>query len=344
MLYIQHSACISAQSGALEEIPLMPALSEQNKLKAVEPKYEGIPNNLLRRMGRTTRMSIGTAMACLAKAGRLDGIVIGTANGGMEDCIKFMEQIVKYHETDLTPGNFVQSTPNGIAAQIALMKQNRGYNITHAHRGLSFENALQDCMLLLEENPDHAYLLGGVDEISTYNYNVDFLDGWNKKEEVSSTDLYTSKTPGSIAGEGSAMFVTSADKTNALAAVRAVDTIHTRDSEVLKNRLLEFLTEQNIKPDLLLSGENGDVRFLHFYEEVEKITDCPVARFKHLSGEYGTASAQALWMSIHLLKNNSFPGHMLKTKAPSGALSNILIYNNYKGTQHSFMLVSKVTA
>ncbi|MBL7931924.1 MAG: beta-ketoacyl synthase chain length factor, partial [Bacteroidia bacterium] len=155
MIYFLHSACISAQSGVSEEIPLTPALSEQNKLKAVEPKYEGIPNNLLRRMGRTTRMSIGAAMNCLSKTERLDGIVIGTANGGMEDCIKFMEQIVKYHETDLTPGNFVQSTPNGIAAQIALMKQNRGYNITHAHRGLSFENAIQDCMLLLNENPDH---------------------------------------------------------------------------------------------------------------------------------------------------------------------------------------------
>lgn len=341
MLYIQHSACISAQSGASDQIPVRPVLSAENKLKAVEPKYEGIPNNMLRRMGRSTRMSIGAALSCLSKAERLAGIIIGTANGGMEDCIKFMEQIVKYHETDLTPGNFVQSTPNGIAGQIALMKQNRGYNITHAHRGLSFENALQDCMLLVKENPDHAYLLGGVDEISSYNYNVDFLDGWNKKEEVSSSDLYKSKTPGSIAGEGAAMFVTSADKTNAIAAVKAVETLHTNDSELLKKRLHDFLKEQNIKPDLLLSGENGDVRFLHFYEEVEEIAGCPVARFKHLSGEYGTASAQALWMSMHLLKNNLVPEHMLKTKSTPKTISNILIYNNYKETQHSFIWVSR---
>ncbi|MBL7933212.1 MAG: hypothetical protein JNL60_15005, partial [Bacteroidia bacterium] len=188
---------------------------------------------------------------------------------------------------------------------------------------------------------DHAYLLGGVDEISSYNYNVDFLDGWNKKEEVSSSELYKSKTSGSIAGEGAAMFVVSSENKNAVAGIKAVETIHTRDPEILKKKLIDFLSEQNIKPDLLLSGENGDIRFLPFYELIESTVNSPVARFKHLSGEYGTASAQAVWMSIHLLKNNSVPEHMTKGKAPSGKISSILIYNNYKETQHSFMLISR---
>ena len=67
----------------------------------------------------------------------------------MEDCIKFLNQIIDYEEGLLTPGNFVQSTPNAIAAQLGLMTANKGYNITHVHRGLSFENALLDTILML---------------------------------------------------------------------------------------------------------------------------------------------------------------------------------------------------
>ena len=62
----------------------------------------------------------------------------------MEDCIKFLNQIVEYKEGLLTPANFVQSTSNAAAAQIALVTKNHQYNITHVHRGLAFENALMD--------------------------------------------------------------------------------------------------------------------------------------------------------------------------------------------------------
>ncbi len=343
MLYIQHSASISPQSHLHEGFADEPQLSAHNKLTAREPAYGGIPSNLLRRMGRSTRMSIGAAMQCLKNAMRLDGVVIGTANGGMEDCIKFMEQIVKYHEEDLTPGNFVQSTPNGMAAQIALLKQNKGYNITHAHRGLSFEMALLDCLLLTKEHPDHCYLLGGVDEISSYNFNVDCLDGWIKKEELSSSSLYTSGTEGSIAGEGAAAFLAGGGRENAIAAVRAVSTIHTKDKLILVQHLVEFLekTQASGPIDLLISGENGDARFNHFYQEIENKLNCPVARFKHLFGEYGTVSAQALHLAIRLLQHPVSPQHLYKNGTAPAIISNILIYNNYKETQHGFILVSR---
>lgn len=342
MLYIHHSSCISAQSANEDNISDTLVTSENNRLNAIEPKYEGIPNNILRRMGRAARISVGAAMNTLSQAQRLDGIIIGTSFGGMEDCIKFMEQIVRYHETDLTPGNFVQSTPNGLAAQIALLKQNRNYNATHSHRGLSFENALLDCAMLLKENPEHCYLLGGVDEISEYNYNVDSLSGWNKENTESNADTYHSATNGSIAGEGAAMFLVSAKKQRALAEVKAISTFQTSNTELLITRLKHFLESHalNGKIDLLLSGENGDVRLKKIYEQVEAATNAPVARFKHMSGEYGTASAQALWIAAHLLKTNTVPQHMIKARPAITPLNNILIYNNFKEAQHAFILIS----
>src|SRR6187431_94090 len=207
MLYIHQSSCISPQESFGQQNPDVLHGPVENKLLAIEPKYENIPAGMLRRMGKAVRMGVGSALPLIKEVdGHINGIIIGTAHGGMEDCIKFLNQIVQYEEDQLTPGNFVQSTPNAIAAQLGLLSQNKGYNITHVHRGLSFENALLDALMLLAENPDHQYLLGAADEISTYNYNIDQLAGWYKREDMQGKKLYEQPTPGSIAGEGVTMF------------------------------------------------------------------------------------------------------------------------------------------
>ncbi|HKR03926.1 MAG TPA: beta-ketoacyl synthase chain length factor, partial [Bacteroidia bacterium] len=183
-MYIHKSVCISPQH-TFPEINLQEVLaSADNKLTAIESKYENIPLSTLRRMGKAVRMGVGAGMNLVKDYPHLDGIIIGTANGGMEDCIKFLNQIIDYDEGTLTPKNFVQSTTNAIAAQISLTAQNTGYNITHVHRGLAFENALLDAFMLMKENPESVYLLGGGDEISTYNFNIDNLAGSYKKEII----------------------------------------------------------------------------------------------------------------------------------------------------------------
>jgi hypothetical protein len=144
MLYIHQHTCISPQQ-TFSHIDI-DTLNEcvENKLKAKEPAYDGIPPGILRRMGKAVRMGVGAAIPIIKNNPSINGIIIGTANGGMEDCIKFLNQIIDYEEGMLTPGNFVQSTPNAIAAQLGLMSKNKSYNITHVHRGLAFEDALID--------------------------------------------------------------------------------------------------------------------------------------------------------------------------------------------------------
>jgi hypothetical protein len=60
-----------------------------------------------------------------------------------------------------------------------------------------------------------------------------------------------------------------------------------------------------------------------------------------MSGEYATATAMALWLCCNILQNQSIPGHMMKFTAGTTRYKNVLIYNNYKGIQHSFILVSE---
>lgn len=345
-MYIHKSTCISPQQ-TFSDVDLEKInFSVNNILNVVEPKYDDIPLNILRRMGKAVRMGVGAALPLIKESENIDGIIIGTANGGMEDCIKFLNQIVQFEEGRLTPTNFVQSTPNAIAAQIGITTKNNGYNITHVHRGLAFENALIDAQMLLSNNPEFNLLVGGVDEISSYNYNIENLGGWYKSEYINNMQLFKTDTKGTIAGEGVAMFLVNNVKENAIAKISAIKTIHTDNSEEVAEQLKIFiannLTHEN-KIDLFLSGENGDNRLNNYFNSCENVFDenTGIARFKHYCGGYPTASAFSVWLASYFLNNSVIPEHFVKRKSSLNKIERILIYNNYKGQQHSFIFIEK---
>jgi hypothetical protein len=345
-MYIHQSYCISPQQ-TFQNINIeMLNEAVDKKLLAIEPAYEGIPPGILRRMGKAIRIGVGAAMPIIKSNGPLNGIIIGTANGGMGDCIMFLNQIVQYEEGLLAPGNFVQSTSNAIAAQLGLLSHNTSYNITHVHRGLAFENAVIDAMMQLEAFPDQSYLLGGVEEISSYNYNIQNLTGAYKKEDTGNSKLYETDSPGSIAGEGAAMFLVNNKKETAVACLQGIKILHTADEQLVKQQLQEFITKSlpsGETIDLFLSGESGDSQSLHFYTACESLLadDTAIARFKHMTGEYPTASAVGLWCACQVLQTQNIPKHMLKKRTQKTVYKNILMYNNFKGLQHSFILISK---
>jgi hypothetical protein len=349
MFYINQAACISPQHTF--PAPQLELLQESvdNKLKAVEPKYPGIAPNALRRMSKGGRMGLGAAMPLLNKLFRQpDGIIIGTANGGMEESGKFLSQLITYKEEALTPGNFVQSTPNTIAAQISMGSKNRNYNITHVHRGLAFENAIVDAAMMLLENPSNHYLLGAADEIATYNFHLEELEGWYKPEECSNSNLYHSGTTGTIAGEGAAMFIVSNEKRHSLAKLVSIKTFESRNEQTVTECIKQFVEEHLVtgnKVDLLLSGENGDSNLERLYVncETQLGDDTGIARFKHMSGEYPTASSFGVWVAAMLLSNHlELPQHMVKRPMTNNKLNYILIYNHYHGLQHSLILLERI--
>ncbi len=345
MLYIHQTSCISPQQTFIDaDINILHEPLDK-KLFAIEPSYSAIPPGILRRMGKVVRMGVGAAMPLLQEEQKPDGIIMATANGGKDDCVKFLYQIIEYDEGLLTPMNFVQGTPNAVAAQIGLLTKNHGYNITHLHVGLAFEFALIDADMMLYENPLNSYLLGAVDDIAPYNYYFEDKGGWYKKAIISNKALYDTNSTGSIAGEAAAMFIVDSNKKGAVAKLLAVDTLHHEDELLMKDKLQYFLQRHlpaGEKIDLLLTGENGDNRILKYYSACESLMneDVAIARFKHMSGEYPTATAMGLWLCCEIIKKQILPTHMIKRKGSAMAYKNVLIYNNYKGMQHSFILLS----
>ncbi|HEV2479320.1 MAG TPA: beta-ketoacyl synthase chain length factor [Puia sp.] len=368
MLYIHHTTCISPQPADLigGGGAFAPATREDHAsvgesalaagedrvslagpvdgvYKVVEPAYPGIPPGTLRRMSKAVRLGVGAAMP-LIRQGRIDGILIGTGNGGMEESVKFLRQIVDYAEGMLAPGHFVQSIPNAIASQIGLSRHLRGYNSTYVHRGLGFEHALIDASMLISENAGSRYLVGGVDEVSGYHYRIEAADGWYKPSVQPGRTLYDYDSPGSIAGEGAALFLVGGEPADALAALRGIETFHSTDPRSVTTRLQAFLDQHlpaGLRPALLLSGENGDNRALPFYAAAESVLDpaAPLARYKHLCGEYPTASAFAVWLALQL--DVTLPSHLVKKAGIINEMQYILLYNNHKLMQHSFILLER---
>jgi len=341
-MYIHRSSCISPQH-TFNKVDLENYVApENNILKVIEPKYEGIPLNIMRRMGKAVRIGVGTALPLLNNSNPLDGIILGTGNGGMEDCIKFLNQIMEYDEGRLTPTNFVQSTPNAIAAQIGMSVSNNGYNITHVHRGLAFENALLDAMMMLSESRNANYLVGAVDEVSNYNYNLERLGGWYKQEKVEGKNLYDIHSQGSIAGEGAAMFIANNEKQDSAFEVKGIQMLHTNDPDELKSQLELFIGRHG-NPDALLSGENGDVRLNSFYDVCESVLKAETIKLhcKHFTGEHPSTNALAFWLAGKFLETKKIPAHFFKSAQTENPVNSILIYNTGKGEQHSFIYAVK---
>jgi hypothetical protein len=332
-MYIHKHNRLTAQGTGVEPAQqYMPG----NIVYATEPAYTNIPPGVMRRMGKASRIAVGTAQPLLTVP--VAGVVIGTANGGMEDSVKFLDQVITYEEGLLTPTNFVQSTSNAIASQIALLARNQGYNMTHTQRGLAFENSLLDAMMLVEEHNGGSFLVGGVDEISSYNFNIDRLRGWFKQEPVEPRQLYHSETPGSIAGEGCAMFIVSNRPEGAMLKVERVETIDTDDLHEVAERMQEFKSKVNSPVDLVISGENGDIRLKDLYNrQAEILQPAGIVRYKHITGDYATASAIALSIACDCVSGIELPQHMLS--APVASPLNIVICNTFEGRQHSIIHV-----
>lgn len=346
-MYIHSAQAISPQHSIDHKIFEGELIShESTKFYASEPDYmDMIPRALLRRMNKAVRMGVGTGLMTLKGQKEQDGIILGTANGGIDDSFKFLHQILEYEEGTLTPTNFVQSTPNAVAGSLALMSKNTGYNNTHVHYGLAFESALLDAMMLFEEKKASSLLVGAFEEISDHNYNMDAQAGYFKKEGENTADLLNSKTDGTVKGEGSAMFIMSAEPSGAKAQILDLKQLQYLDEEELGSEIETLLSKNGLATEdiAVIVGNNGDQRTDHWYKNLiqRQFSKQTVYAFKHLVGEYHTASAFALWLSTEIMHRTEIPD-VFVLQGSHQQPKHILIYNHFKGKQHSLILVKAI--
>ncbi|MBT6439647.1 MAG: hypothetical protein HOK72_08055, partial [Flavobacteriales bacterium] len=74
---------------------------------------------------------------------------------------------------------------------------------------------------------------------------------------------------------------------------------------------------------------------------INSFPETNIYTYKNLVGEYPTASGFATWLAAHILAGKIIPSEAIYKNA-SRLPQNILIYNNYQGTQHGFILMKAV--
>ena len=294
------------------------------------------------------RAVVSTHLA-LAEAGvDMPGAVItGTGLGCIEDTEKFLTSMINDNEKFLKPTYFIHSTHNTISSQVAIRLKCNGYNNTFVHRGISFELALHDVMLLFMQKKVNNALVGGHDEMTPAYFSLLDRIGYWKKEIVPSSSLHLSKTTGSVAGEGSISFVLSEERSpSAYARIVDVTTFYNSNGTKDPSEEIEaFLSRHGLKPadiDLVMTGINGDVNDNNVYYHVLDTTfkNNLAGWYKHLSLEYFTSPAFGLHVSAQCLKSGSVPDHLRLKGISNGKLDHILLYNHFKNRNHSLVLLS----
>ncbi|MBT9393136.1 hypothetical protein KLP40_08165 [Hymenobacter sp. NST-14] len=313
-------------------------------LTAPDPAYADVLSaGELRRTPRLVKMGLYAATHCLTDAGlsQVDAITVGSGLGSFDGFEKFETSLLEHAEETIPPTPFIQSLDNAVAGQLALRLQCYGYNMTYTHRGFSFETALLDGLLLLNE-PDSAItnvLVGGLDE-STSTYTNLLEQAGHVKAPAQAGPVERSTTSGVQPGEGATFLVLSANRQpGTLATVRAVRTLfNPRTDWEVTQAITDLLQQQQLSPaelDLVLVGQSGDAaadQKLRAADAFLPVT--PREYFKNYCGEYHTATAFAVWLGVRRLNETA-------ASASAPTPTTCLIINHYRDVNYSFILLDR---
>jgi len=346
--FINGIGCVSAQETTNTKKEFKDFVEVKSSLASVhKPNYkEYIQPSMIRRMSTGVKMGVVASSIALKEA-EVEvpaTIITGSGKGCLLDSEKFLKSIIDNDEQFLTPTAFIQSTHNTVGAQIALGLACKAYNVTYVHEATSFETSVIDAMMTLDEGEKNV-LVGGVDEIGNYTFESHKLIGHVKDDSTLNKGILLSRSKGSVYGEGAQFFVLEGKKNNKTYAQLIDVAIYDELSkEEISIKITAFLINNNLTTseiDVLVIGVNGDIEFDEYYEGIQNsiFKNTSQVYYKHLSGEYNTASAFGLWTACKFIKSQEIPDNLLLNSVRPSKIKNVLLYNQYRGNSHSFVLL-----
>ena len=252
-------------------------------------------------------------------------------------------------EKQLAPTFFMQSACNPISGAIAMNMECNNYNTTYAHRGFSFENALQDALMQLTDTPSKRILLGAFDETNKEQHAIKQFDGLHKRKNINNLNLFQSDGQGTIEGEGAAFFTLGTEKTpNAYAKLLGVKTIYRpEDASELQAQIHTLLAENNLDAnaiDVVVNGAGGDTQLDAMSNTAlnNVFAGKQFLAFKHLCGDYCTAASFGMWLGCKILRHQAIPEITKVNQAtPLTTIKNVLVLNHFWGKRYSLILLQQ---
>ncbi len=326
-IYVLSAKQISVQQPLCEDWMTQPIEYQQPFNRSIDPSFKDYISPIeARRMGKILKRAIATSKEALKASGleTVDAIITGTGYGCIENTEFFLEALSKDGEQMLSPTYFMQSTHNTISSIVAIQMKNHGYNVTYAHKGTSFDSALQDAMLQLRLGKIKSALVGGHDEMTETFYHILKKGGMMGHDDE-------------MCGESAVSVVVGTKNDDYVCKILDFKILHKPSMEKLKAVTAE------LKADFVLTGISGDHKSDEAYlsEAKELFGDAKLLKYKHLFGESFTSSGIGFYVAAQCLKAGKIPAHLFvnQNDVTDKKPSKILIFNHSDETNYSLTLL-----
>ena len=326
-IYVLSAKQISVQQPLCEDWMSQPIEYQEPFNRSIDPSFRDYISPIeARRMGKILKRAIATSKEAIKASGfeTVDAIITGTGYGCIENTEFFLDALSRDGEQMLSPTYFMQSTHNTISSLVAIQMKNHGYNVTYAHKGISFDSAMQDAVLQMRLGKIDSALVGGHDEMTPTFYNI------LKKGGIMGHD-------DEMCGEAAVSVVVGTKSDDYLCKLLDFKMLHKPTMEKLKAVATEF------KANFILTGISGDHKSDEAYlnECKEMFGDAKLLKYKHLFGESFTSSGLGFYVAAQCLKAGKIPAHLFVN--PSDVTdkkpSKILVFNHSDGTNYSLTLL-----
>ncbi len=171
----------------------------------------------MRRADRFSRMAVLSAVDACRDSGinvneRAElGIVLATAFGPHATTFSFIDDILDYGDTNVSPTKFSNSVHNAAASYVSAILENRGPTVTITQFKFAFQNALILAGSWIAEGRCDHVLCGCADELGTVMEYACKMK-LNIAKEGKINPFAFSDTPVSVPGEGSVFIMLSKEK------------------------------------------------------------------------------------------------------------------------------------
>jgi len=345
--YILSAKQISIQQPLSEDWMQAPVIYEEPFVLSIDPNFKNYISSIeARRMGKILKRAVATSKEALNASGldTVDATITGTGYGCIENTEFFLDALSREGEQLLKPTYFMQSTHNTVSSLVAIQMKNYSYNVTYAHKGISFDSALQDAWLQFRLGKIESALVGGHDEMTETFYHILKKGGVMGKGDERCGEAAVSVV---LASASRCEEVRrSHPEMKPLCKLSGFEMLHQPTTNTLKDavtRMLQSAGKSLADVDYILTGISGDHGNDAAYLQETKILfgDKPLLKYKHLFGESFTASGIGLYVAAQCLKAGRVPASLF---VDSMEISDrqpkcILLYNRSDGKNVSLTIL-----
>lgn len=333
---IQAAEQISVQQPLSSEWMRSPIAYRAPYVRSVDPDFKKFfsPSEA-RRIGKMLKRALVTSLEVIRKSGVTHpaAIITGTGLGCIENTELFLDALCREGERLLKPTYFMQSTHNTIGSLIGIYTKTYGYNVTYAHKGISFDSALLDAWTQFGLGLIDSALVGGHDEMTPSYFTLLQKTGFVGRNEE-------------IGGECAVSVMLNGNARDGLCFLSGIKLIYKPTVRRLQTMLSGLLAEAGITMrdvDAVMTGISGNKSNDACYRKVasELFGDIPLLHFKRVFCESYTASGLGLYAAACCLRAGVIPRFLYidQAQAVTHRPRFILLFNQCDGKNYSFILL-----